>query len=346
MTTVFACVCGKELRAPEEFAGRTTKCPGCGQPVTIPGPQAAAPVPAAASPTRNRLAQLSLALGASALGLQLVLGGLVSVLQGSGWLAALPICLPLVLGLPAVVMGIIALPAISRSQGQQSGTGFAIGGLALGLLVGLCGVGFMITGVATNVRASANRVAARSNLHSIGLALHNYHDSAGQLPRVDERGLSWRVRLLPFLEEEALYQQFKLDEPWDSPHNLRLVQRMPKVYSNPRFEDRKDGRTYFRAITGPGTVFGSPEPMTLGRITNMDGTPWTWLVVEAGEAVPWTKPEELVCAPDKPLPAFGGPQRLDFLALFADAHVETFPQRPDDKIYRAHITVDGKERVP
>ena len=64
-------------------------------------------------------------------------------------------------------------------------------------------------------------------------------------------GLSWRVALLPYIEEETLYKGFKLDEPWDSPHNIKLLPRMPKMYK-PARNYREPFTTYFQVITGSG----------------------------------------------------------------------------------------------
>ncbi|HMC89933.1 MAG TPA: DUF1559 domain-containing protein, partial [Gemmataceae bacterium] len=72
-----------------------------------------------------------------------------------------------------------------------------------------------------------------NNLKQLGLALHNYHDTYGRFPAVanfDKDGkplLSWRVHLLPFLDEGQLYREFHLNEPWDSAHNKKLVSRLP-----------------------------------------------------------------------------------------------------------------------
>src|SRR5262249_4330457 len=79
---------------------------------------------------------------------------------------------------------------------------------------------------------------ASNNLKHIGIAMHSHHDAYDGLPaavayrpRTGKPGLSWRVALLPYLEGEGLYQAFKLDEPWDSPHNKKLIARMPRVYA-------------------------------------------------------------------------------------------------------------------
>ena len=69
--------------------------------------------------------------------------------------------------------------------------------------------------------------------------MHNYHDTYGTFPPAattdgaDKPLLSWRVAILPFLEQQPLYEQFHLDEPWDSPHNKTLIEQMPQVYAIP-----------------------------------------------------------------------------------------------------------------
>src|SRR5215208_5386317 len=78
--------------------------------------------------------------------------------------------------------------------------------------------------------------AARENLKQIALAFHNHHDANGRLPGniCDKNGkalLSWRVQILPYLEEDKLYFEFKLDEAWDSDHNKKLIEKLPKTYA-------------------------------------------------------------------------------------------------------------------
>src|SRR5829696_8812925 len=80
------------------------------------------------------------------------------------------------------------------------------------------------------------RKATANNLRFIGLAFHNYHDVNGALPsnlktKDGKPGLIWRVAILPYIQEDELYKQFKLNEPWDSEHNAKLIDRMPKWYT-------------------------------------------------------------------------------------------------------------------
>jgi hypothetical protein len=136
------------------------------------------------------------------------------------------------------------------------------------------------------------------NMQGIVMALHNYESTNRRFPPAaltDASGkplLSWRVALLPHINEEDLYKAFKLDEPWDSPHNMALVPRMPKVYQSPYSKLAGEGKTTYQAIKAPGSVLYSPKPLNLSGIP--DGSSNTALIVEMADdkAVIWTKPED------------------------------------------------------
>src|SRR5579872_2102693 len=119
--------------------------------------------------------------------------------------------------------------------------------------------------------------------------------------------LSWRVLLLPYLEEGELYKQFHLDEPWDSEHNLALLPRMPRTYATTAEPTvgKPPFTTFYQVLTGPDTPFeitaGPRFPEDFGGKTS-----GTILVVESFEAVPWTKPQDIEYDPNKPLPKLGG----------------------------------------
>ena len=106
--------------------------------------------------------------------------------------------------------------------------------------------------------------------------------------------MSWRVALLPFLDQEALFQAFRLDEPWDSPHNKALIARMPEVFTTPS-SPAEDGTTRIRVFEGPGTLFDGNRGMKIENMT--DGTSNTVAIVAGREAVPWTRPGDLPFAP-------------------------------------------------
>ncbi len=138
--------------------------------------------------------------------------------------------------------------------------------------------------------------------------MHNYESTFGHLPPAairDESGnplLSWRVAILPYVEADNLYRQMRLDEPWDSPHNRQFLDQMPAVFRSPT-QERSANTTYYRVFVGPGTAF---ERDGMRLIDMYNGTANVIGVIEAGEAVPWTKPDELEYRPDEPLPPLGG----------------------------------------
>ncbi len=189
---------------------------------------------------------------------------------------------------------------------------------------------------------AATRMEGMNNLRQIGLAMHSAHDVYGQIPGAaicDKDGkplLSWRVAILPFIEQDNLYKQFKLDEPWNSEHNMKLLERMPPQYAVPN-RVLKKGETCFLVFTGPNTPFDSTrrKPGIGPRLTEFtDGTSNTLLVVESAETVPWTKPDDLVVDPKKPLPKLGGSSPDAFLALFADGSVRPIPMKINEQTLR------------
>ena len=150
-------------------------------------------------------------------------------------------------------------------------------------------------------------------MKQISLALHLYHDTHGRFPPAvvrDKSGrplLSWRVLVLPYLESQDLYRQFKLDEPWDSPRNLPLSAHMPEIFAPPPVENLKSepNTTFYEVFVGKGAAFEGSEGRHLSR-DFPDGPARTILVIEAGQAVPWTKPADLDYQPDQSLPSIGG----------------------------------------
>ena len=95
-------------------------------------------------------------------------------------------------------------------------------------------IGLLLPAV-QKVREAAARTTCINNLKQIGLSAHSYEGAIGYLPPGhDINAVGPLVYLLPHLEQGPLYQQFKLDEPWDSPHNLQLLPRMPRTYAPPR----------------------------------------------------------------------------------------------------------------
>lgn len=185
------------------------------------------------------------------------------------------------------------------------------------------GIGLLLPAV-QKVREAATRMTSMNNLKQLALAFHNYESAYGKFPNlanVDKTGkplLSWRVHLLPFLEQEDLYRQFKLDEPWDSEHNKKLIPLMPKVFANPRLPT-EPGYTTYQAFAGTDTAMLLRGARNFQNIT--DGTSVTILFIESSDPVIWTKPEDIPYDPKKPLPDLGRKFRNAVNAAMCDGSV-------------------------
>jgi hypothetical protein len=252
-------------------------------------------------------------------------------------------------GLPAVILGIVSLRQINRSQGQLTGEGLAIGGIVTGGITSFMVVPIMVALLLPAVQAAreaARRNQSLNNIKQILLGQQNYLDTRGTFPAAGSKsGLSWRVHILPFIEEEALYKQFHLDEPWDSEHNRQLISQMPAVFENPGSE-APPGKTSYLAVTGPGTAFGDGEKGPTPRDIS-DGLRNTILIVEANpdQAVEWTKPDDWKFDPNNPMQGLGKSRPFGFLAGFGDAHTEFINADTDPEVVKALMTAAGREQL-
>jgi prepilin-type processing-associated H-X9-DG protein len=199
------------------------------------------------------------------------------------------------------------------------------------------------------VREASNRMTSANNLKQMALAMHNYHDANGSFPAAaicDKKGkplLSWRVAILPYIEQQNLYQQFHLDEPWDSKHNITLLPSMPATYLLPAASKPGDTKTYYRVFVGPQAMFELDKGRRIADVT--DGTSNTCMVVEAAEAVPWTKPEGLEYDPGKPIPKLGRFYSGGHNVAFVDGSVHFLLASLPEETMRALITPSGGEVI-
>jgi hypothetical protein len=192
-----------------------------------------------------------------------------------------------------------------------------------------------------------NRSVSNGHLKQLAIAIHSYNDAFGVLPQniVGKDGkplLSWRVQLLPFIEETALSQQFKMDEPWNSKHNLELLESMPKIFTNPRVSLKKKGYTVYQVFEGKGTLFENGVKQKLTDVT--DGLSNTILLTESSIAVPWTKPIDMSLNAKKELPDFGKAYGMKPLAAVGDGAVRTLDlKKIKPETIKAAITPAGGE---
>ena len=210
-------------------------------------------------------------------------------------------------------------------------------------------IGMLLPAV-QKVREAAQRTSSINNLKQIALAMHNYNSTYGAFPaaaicdkKTGKPLLSWRVAILQYIEEEALYKQFKMDEPWDSEHNLKLAKNMPKIYFHPKANKPGDDKTHYRLFYGKGAAFELNKTTQINNIT--DGTSNTIMAVEAEEPVVWTNPNDLAFDPTKALPkmlSING----KFSAAYCDGSVRSFKVPIDQEILKLLIQKNDGKLIP
>ena len=222
-------------------------------------------------------------------------------------------------------------------------------------VIALCivlGVFVFLMQFTCRAREAAQRTQSRNNLKAIGLALHEYHKEHGRFPDAysrDENGyplLSWRVHLLPYLDQTTFYEKFKLDEPWHSPHNQSLIEQMPKVFRNPFIESEEPKTNYLLPIAD-GMMFARGKGRALEAVT--DHTSHTIMAVEANadQSVTWTKPEDLAVnieSPQEVMIGFWSGQNLS-LVLMVDGSVQILGKGIDVEVLRGLLTCSGGEQI-
>lgn len=200
-------------------------------------------------------------------------------------------------------------------------------------------------------RAQARRIQSLNNCKQIGLGLLTYDLENKHLPArakfsLDKKPLlSWRVLILPYIDETNLYKQFNLDEPWDSEHNKQLLKKMPAAYKDSQIK-YESGKTVYEAVVGPGLAFEGSTPLKLSDL--LDGASYTIAVVEVApeKAVPWTKPEDWEVDLKEPLKGLADVQPFGaFQTVFFDGHVEAIKRTIDPDLLKAMFTRNGGESV-
>jgi prepilin-type processing-associated H-X9-DG protein len=255
-------------------------------------------------------------------------------------------------GIPAIILGCLSLSGINKSRGALTGSGLAIAGIVtggLGCALLLVSVGLLLPAV-NAAREAARRTQCANNMRNIGLAMLQYSTAKNKFPAstVDPTGkplLSWRVLLLPYLDEQDLYNRFKLDEPWDSPNNKPLLAYMPSVYKCPSApeSEQNSGQTFFQVLLGPGTLFEQGKPVTPAGV--YDGLSNTLMVVETKVATPWTQPSGLDFIPNSPIQGLGSGHAGGFNAAFADGAVRFLKDSIPARTLEALVTRNGHETV-
>lgn len=225
-------------------------------------------------------------------------------------------------------------------------------------------------------RAASRRTKSMNNLKQLGLAFHNYESTMGRFPPAAVIGPdgkpwhSWRVLLLPYLERSDLYEQYDFSQPWDSPKNRAVAEKMPALFRDPAREGPADGFTDYAAIVGEHTLFPPdivtmknaddfPACLTAGKKVSFpqvtDGTSNTvmFATVDPARRIPWTKPEDLSFG--EGFPGIGQPDGIGAihpleegkagLAVFGDGSAQVIDAATDRDTVVALVTRDGGEII-
>jgi len=190
--------------------------------------------------------------------------------------------------------------AIAGSSSDQAASGFSIGPIGIAMIVlGLCSCCVLAALLlpASDPLPNDHQAQCNANLARIGLALKAYHNAHGMLPPAivtDEQGApmhSWRVYLLPFLDQENLYQQYRFDEAWNGPHNASLMKDCPSVYRCPS-DEGQSGDSVYRVVMGHDTPWQANRSFPLSALSR--SAEETIAVVEtANLPANWLEPAEL-----------------------------------------------------
>jgi prepilin-type processing-associated H-X9-DG protein len=229
--------------------------------------------------------------------------------------------------------------------------------LAIVLVVGVLGMS-MVMMRRLPVTEPARRMPCVNNLKQIALAMHKYAIEYKCFPPAyipDKNGKpmhSWRVLILPYLEDQNLYSQYRFDEPWNSPNNKRVADTAMRVFQCPtRPHDPNSFTTDYMMVVGPHTISDGPHGRKFSEIT--DGTSNTIMLVEVADSgTPWAEPKDLLF--DRMTFKIDGNRQQGISsdhsggvnAALCDGSVRFLSDTINPQLVKAMLTIDGGEQVP
>jgi hypothetical protein len=256
-------------------------------------------------------------------------------------LGIVSLCFGPLTGLVGLILGLVALR-------KPSGRVLAIIGMVLS---GLFTFGYIGLGVWAYLEGQKVRNES-NNLKQIGLATHSYHDVYSTFPTAQATSnpwgvkptqdltsrLSWRVTILPYIEQENVFRQFRIDEPWDSGTNRPLADKLIAQYAD--LETPADPTTRIRVFYDNGAMFDTQRGARMTDV--LDGTSNTIMHVEGGDKVTWSRFQEYRYDPKGPLPPLGKPNKSTFMVVMGDGSVRNLRKNMNETTLRNLITrADG-----
>jgi prepilin-type processing-associated H-X9-DG protein len=204
----------------------------------------------------------------------------------------------------------------------------------------------------SSAREAGRRAACSNNLRQISLAMLNYENNFKQFPPAsktdgDGPAMSWRVAILPYLDEQSLYQQYDPKQPWDSPHNRKLLDTVPREFRCPSNPSAGSSETDYVMVVGPHTVGGDPGSKGVGMPDITDGMSNTLLIVEVhGLGIKWTEPRDITLKElIANMQSGKSPHPRGFNVAFCDGSVQFVPVTIDAETLRRLATIDDGQSV-
>lgn len=207
-----------------------------------------------------------------------------------------------------------------------------------------------------SAKEAAIACQCQGHLNQLQLALVNYESVNGHFPPAYVVGKdgkpmhSWRVLILPFIEERSLYESYDFNEPWNGPHNSKLADKMPNIFHMPS-EPPSSSMTNIVAIAGPGTAF--PGSQSTRKADFTDGLDNTILLTEITDSkINWLEPKDLhveemsFTINDKQKPSLSCSRKRGPFVVFGDSiHTHQVSALLQPEALRALTTIAGAEGV-
>jgi hypothetical protein len=196
-------------------------------------------------------------------------------------------------------------------------------------------------------REAARNNTLRNKIRQLGLGVMTFLEANKRFPDTTADSpqmpaMSWRVRILPYIEQKALYDEYKKDEPWDSENNKKVLAKMPDAYRHPDQDATSINTSFFRLAGAEGLAPGGQNPIKMKNVS--DGLSKTLLIVEAEREVPWTKPDDIEVVKGQ-TPELGRKKSDFFMAITSDGAVHTISKKIDAESFWAIFTRAGGEIV-
>ena len=195
-----------------------------------------------------------------------------------------------------------------------------------------------IASAVEKAREAAKQAEKMNYFRQIGIGLLNAHDAYASFPFPEpmnssfSKDLSWRVIVLPFMEENIMYDKFDFKQAWDSETNLPLAKQMPKAYGFGEGGEK----------TSVCWIKATDKKVRFRDIR--DGTSNTIMLMENPNKVAWSKPGDLSI--DEAVNLVKNLEDGEKLAVvFYDCSVHTVTNKMDLEKFKALLTLDGGEIV-